>query len=143
MIEAYQPTLFIDETETVLKDNEDLRGLIDAGHTRDSAYVWRSVAKGDDFEPKRFTVWSMKAIAGINAIKLAETVTSRAIVFQLRRKLRVDARKWFASKMNPKKYGDTTRIEGSKENPLQVEQKNTLNTDWSAFDAKMQKLKQR
>lgn len=86
MIEAYQPTLFIDEIETVLKDNEDLRGLINAGHTRDSAYVWRSVAKGDDFEPKRFSVWGMKAIAGINAIKLAETVTSRSIVFHLRRK---------------------------------------------------------
>lgn len=86
MIEAYQPTLFIDEIETVLKDNEPLRGLINAGHTRDSAFVWRSVAKGDDFEPKRFTVWGMKAIAGINAIKLAETVTSRAIVFELRRK---------------------------------------------------------
>jgi putative DNA primase/helicase len=86
MIESYQPTLFIDEVETVLKDNEDLRGLINAGHTRDSAFVWRSVAKGDDFEPKRFTVWGMKAIAGINAIKLAETVTSRSIVFELRRK---------------------------------------------------------
>ena len=86
MIEAYQPTLFIDEIETVLKDNEDLRGLINAGHTRDSAYVWRSVAKGDDFEPKRFTVWGMKAVAGINAIKIAETVTSRSIVFELRRK---------------------------------------------------------
>jgi putative DNA primase/helicase len=86
MIEAYQPTLFIDEIETILKDNEDLRGLINAGHTRDSAFVWRSVAKGDDFEPKHFSVWGMKAIAGINAIKLAETVTSRAIVFELRRK---------------------------------------------------------
>lgn len=86
MIEAYQPALFIDEIETVLKDNDDLRGLINAGHTRDSAYVWRSVAKGDDFEAKRFTVWGMKAIAGINAIKLAETVTSRSIIFELRRK---------------------------------------------------------
>lgn len=86
MIEAYQPTLFIDEVETILKDNEDLRGLINAGHTRDSAKVWRSVAKGDDFEPKCFSVWGMKAVAGINAIKLAETVTSRSIVFELRRK---------------------------------------------------------
>lgn len=86
MIQAYQPTLFVDEVETVLKNNEDLRGLFNAGHTRDSAYVWRSVAKGDDFEPKRFCVWSMKAIAGINAINLAETVTSRSIVLQLRRK---------------------------------------------------------
>ncbi len=86
MIEKYQPTLFVDEIETVLKDNEDLRGLLNAGHTRDSAFVWRSVAVGDDFEPKRFSVWGMKAIAGINAIKLAETVTSRSIVFELRRK---------------------------------------------------------
>jgi putative DNA primase/helicase len=85
MIEKYRPTLFIDEVETILKDNEDLRGLINAGHTRDSAKVWRSVAKGDDFEPKCFSVWGMKAIAGINAIKLAETVTSRSIVFELRR----------------------------------------------------------
>ncbi len=86
MIEAYRPTLFIDEVETILKDNEDLRGLINAGHTRDSAKVWRSVAKGDDFEPKCFSVWGMKAVAGINAIKLADTVTSRSIVFELRRK---------------------------------------------------------
>ncbi len=86
MIEAYQPTLFIDEIETVLKDNDELRGLINAGHTRDSAFVWRNVKKGDDFEPKQFTVWGMKAIAGINAIKLAETVTSRSIIIELRRK---------------------------------------------------------
>ena len=86
MIEAYQPTLFIDEIETLLKDNDDLRRLINAGHTRDSAYVWRNVAKGDDFVPTSFKVWGMKAIAGINAIKLAETVTSRSIIFELRRK---------------------------------------------------------
>lgn len=86
MVEKYQPTLLIDEIETVLKDNEELRGLINAGHTRDSAFIWRSVAQGDDFEPKRFSVWGMKAIAGINSVKLAETVTSRSIVVHLRRK---------------------------------------------------------
>lgn len=86
MIETYQPTLFIDEVETILKDNEELRGLVNAGHTRDSAKVWRSVAKGDDFEPKCFSVWGMKAVAGIKAIKLAETITSRSIVIELRRK---------------------------------------------------------
>lgn len=88
MIEAYLPTLLVDEVETVLtKENEELRGLINAGHTRDSAYVWRSVSKGDDFEPRRFSVWGMKAIAGINADRLAETVTSRSIVINLRKKL--------------------------------------------------------
>jgi putative DNA primase/helicase len=88
MIEAYGPTLLVDEVETVLtKENEELRGLINAGHTRDSAYVWRSVSKGDDFEPRRFSVWGMKAIAGINADRLAETVTSRSVVINLRKKL--------------------------------------------------------
>ncbi len=86
MIEKYRPTLFVDEIETVLKDNEELRGLFNAGHTRDSTFVWRVDTSTDDFEPKRFSVWGMKAIAGINAIKLAETVTSRSIVFELRRK---------------------------------------------------------
>ncbi|AEJ01839.1 DNA primase-like protein [Nitrosomonas sp. Is79A3] len=86
LIEKYRPSLFVDEIETVLKDNGELRGLFNAGHTRDSAFVWRADTSTDDFEPKRFSVWGMKAIAGINAIKLAETVTSRSIIFELRRK---------------------------------------------------------
>ena len=83
-IEKYHPTIFIDEIETVLKDNEPLRGIFNAGYSRDSSIIIRCV--GDDLEPKHFNIWGMKAIAGINAIKLAETVTSRSIVFELRRK---------------------------------------------------------
>lgn len=85
VVEAHQPTLFIDEVETFLRDNEELRGILNAGHTRDSAYVMRCV--GDDHEVHKFSVWAFKAIAGINAVKLAETITSRAIVFELRKKL--------------------------------------------------------
>ena len=89
VVEKYRPTLLIDEIETVLKDNDELRGLLNAGHTRNSAYVIRCV--GDDHEPKRFTVWGMKAIAGINAVKLAETVTSRSIIFELRKKTKAES----------------------------------------------------
>lgn len=35
-----------------------------------------------------------------------------------RSKLRVDARKWFAAKLQPKKYGDRTTLAGDAENPL-------------------------
>lgn len=35
-----------------------------------------------------------------------------------RSKLRVEARKWFASKLLPKKYGDRTTLAGDAENPL-------------------------
>lgn len=88
LVEKYQPTLLVDEIETVLtKEAEDLRGLLNAGHTRESAFVWRSVAVADDFEPRRFAVFGFKALAGINADRLAETITSRAVVAQLRRKL--------------------------------------------------------
>ena len=85
LIEKYQPTLLIDEIETVLTaEAEDLRGLLNSGHTRDSAYIWRCV--GDDHEPIQFKVFGFKALAGINAVRLAETITSRSIIATLRRK---------------------------------------------------------
>lgn len=37
-----------------------------------------------------------------------------------RSRIRIDARKWIASKLNPKKYGDKTILSGDKENPLQT-----------------------
>lgn len=82
-IEACQPTLLIDEADSFMKDNEEIRGVINSGHTRDSAYVIRTV--GDDHEPRRFSTWSAKATAGIG--KLPDTIMDRAIVMELRRKL--------------------------------------------------------
>lgn len=35
-------------------------------------------------------------------------------------KLQIDSRKWIASKLKPKKYGDSTTIKGDKENPLDI-----------------------
>lgn len=37
-----------------------------------------------------------------------------------RSRLRVDARKWYASKLAPKKYGERTTLAGDPENPLAV-----------------------
>lgn len=82
-IDAWQPTLLIDEADAFMKDNEELRGILNCGHTRDSAYVVRTV--GDAYTPTKFNVWGAKAIAGIG--KLADTLMDRAIVLQLRRKL--------------------------------------------------------
>lgn len=39
-----------------------------------------------------------------------------------RSKLRVDARKWVASKLKPKKYGDKVELSGDKDNPILVQQ---------------------
>jgi hypothetical protein len=38
--------------------------------------------------------------------------------FVARSKLRVEARKWVAAKLLPKKYGDVTTLKGDKDNPI-------------------------
>ncbi|MBL0320637.1 MAG: DUF3631 domain-containing protein [Alphaproteobacteria bacterium] len=82
-IDLWKPTLLIDETDACLKDNEELRGLINCGHTRDSAYTIRCV--GEDHTPTKFNLWAAKALSGIGHI--ADTLMSRAIILELRRKL--------------------------------------------------------
>ena len=34
------------------------------------------------------------------------------------RRVKIDTRKWYAGKLRPKKYGDSTTLKGDKENPL-------------------------
>lgn len=82
VIEIHAPTVLIDEADTYLGDNEELRGILNGGHNRLSAYVWRSV--GDDHEPRRFKVWAPKCIAMIG--KLPDTLEDRSLVVPLRRK---------------------------------------------------------
>lgn len=82
-VEAWEPTLLIDEADAFMRDNEELRGIINSGHTRGSAYVVRTV--GDDHTPKKFSTWGAKAIAGIGS--LADTIADRSIALELRRKI--------------------------------------------------------
>ena len=82
-IDAYQPTLLVDEVDSFVKGNDQLRGILNAGISRDSAYVLRCV--GDNHEPKRFTTWGAKALCGIG--RLADTLADRSIPLRLRRKL--------------------------------------------------------
>lgn len=82
-IDAWRPTLLIDEADSFMRENEELRGILNCGHTRDSAYVVRVV--GENFTPTRFNVWGAKALAGIG--HLADTLMDRSVVLELRRKL--------------------------------------------------------
>ncbi|MHB1188756.1 DUF3631 domain-containing protein [Thiobacillus sp.] len=85
-VEQWTPTVLIDEADTFIRDNEELKGLVNAGHTRANAYVGRVV--GEDLQPKLFNVWGAKALAGIALEKhLPDATLSRAIVFNMRRKL--------------------------------------------------------
>lgn len=82
VVEKFAPTVLIDEADTFLEANDELRGVLNGGHNRISAYVWRTV--GDDHEPRQFKVWSPKCIAMIG--KLPDTLEDRALVVRLRRK---------------------------------------------------------
>jgi hypothetical protein len=82
-IEKYCPTLLIDEADTFLKNNDELRGIFNSGHTRASAFVIR--VEGDDYEPVKFSTWAPKAIGMIGT--LPDTIEDRSIVISLRRKL--------------------------------------------------------
>lgn len=52
-----------------------------------------------------------------------------------RARVRIDARKWHASKLAPKKYGDKLELAGDKENPLSI-----MIGVGDALDAKLDKL---
>lgn len=84
VIEAWEPTLLIDEANTFLKQQSEFESIINSGHTRELAYVIRVV--GDDYEPILLKTWGAKVTAGIGPY-LPETTVDRAIVLELRRKL--------------------------------------------------------
>ena len=87
LIERDQPTLLFDEADRFLRGNNDLNGIINAGHARFEAIVIINKKLPDgNYDPVEFPVWCAKAIAGIG--NQDDTLTSRSIVISLRRKLR-------------------------------------------------------
>ena len=82
-IEAASPTLLIDEADTFLRDNEELRGVLNAGHKRGGQVV-RCV--GDDAEPRAFGVFAPAAIAAIG--RLPGTIEDRSILVRMKRATR-------------------------------------------------------
>jgi hypothetical protein len=114
VIARIQPTLLIDEADTFLTGNEELRGIINASYYRKTSFVLRAVnapaaarggsgapsgngAMSTDHEPlpaaspggynpdiARYSCWCPKVIARIGALPL--TLADRCIVFRMHRK---------------------------------------------------------
>jgi putative DNA primase/helicase len=80
-IEKFHPTFLIDEADTFFKDNEQLRGILNSGHSRTMAFVIR--CEGIDFQPRTFSTWAAVAIAVIG--RLPPTLHDRAIVLPMSR----------------------------------------------------------
>lgn len=83
VIEEARPTLIIDEADTFMREDDELRGVLNSGHSRAGAFVIRCV--GDDHEPRQFSTWAAMVIAGIG--KLPDTLRDRSVIVELRRKL--------------------------------------------------------
>jgi putative DNA primase/helicase len=80
IVEKHRPTLLIDEADTFLSENLELRGLLNSGFQRDGTFL-RNV--GDDYEPRVFSTFSAVAIALIG--RLPATLEDRSIKVPMRR----------------------------------------------------------
>jgi putative DNA primase/helicase len=82
VVEQARPTLLIDEADSFLKDNEELRGVLNSGH-RSNGQVVRLV--GENHEPRAFSTFCPTVIAAIG--RLPSTLEDRSISVSMRRAL--------------------------------------------------------
>ncbi|GAA1449665.1 DUF3631 domain-containing protein [Nocardiopsis tropica] len=91
-IEAEEPpTLIFDEADTIFpakggkvaEQNEELRGLLNAGHQRGRP-ARRVVGKGTEQTVAEFPTFAMAALAGIGS--MPDTIEDRAVVITMRRR---------------------------------------------------------
>jgi hypothetical protein len=85
--DAGLPTILFDEVDTVFgpkaKDNEEIRGLLNAGHRR-GAVAGRCVVKGKIIETEEIPAYCAVALAGLGG--LPDTILSRAVIINMRRR---------------------------------------------------------
>ncbi|WP_290372160.1 DUF3631 domain-containing protein [uncultured Parasutterella sp.] len=92
LAQKYHPTIFIDEADSFLSKDEDLQGVIKCGIERDRAMVYRlEKTRSGNFSERRFDCFGMKAISGISAKNISDTITDRCITIELKRKLQEEA----------------------------------------------------
>jgi hypothetical protein len=85
--EAGPPTLLYDEIDTVFgpkaKDNEEIRGLLNAGHRR-GAVAGRCVVRGKIIETEELPAYCAVAVAGLG--DLPDTILTRSVIIRMRRR---------------------------------------------------------
>ncbi|MFZ4535570.1 DUF3631 domain-containing protein [Propionivibrio sp.] len=104
-VDEWKPTLLIDEADTFLATCQELIGIINAGHTRDSGFVYRM---GVGNKPRRFNVFCPKLIAGIG--HRSPTITDRSIVIEHQRKREDEIVEKYSAKDNDDLVALRTRI---------------------------------
>lgn len=85
VIEEYKPTLFLDEVDRYLATQEELNGIMNAGHTRRTARVTRLEEVKGKYIPRNFNVFGGKCMAGIG--RQMDTMMDRSIVIKMEKRL--------------------------------------------------------
>lgn len=82
-----RPTILFDEIDTVFgpkaKDNEDLRGLLNAGHRR-AGVAYRCAGEGTNQVVVEFPAYAAVALAGLG--NLPDTILTRSVIIRMRRR---------------------------------------------------------
>jgi len=82
-----KPTILYDEIDTVFgpkaKENEEIRGLLNAGHRR-GAVAGQCVVRGKIIETEDISAYCAVALAGLGW--LPDTILSRSIIIRMRRR---------------------------------------------------------
>ncbi|MDC0769191.1 DUF3631 domain-containing protein [Streptomyces sp. HD] len=88
-IDGGRPTILFDEIDTVFGpkagENEQLRGFINAGHTR-GREMYRCVGDGANQQVQGFPSYCALAVAGLG--NLPDTIMTRAVIIRMRRRAR-------------------------------------------------------
>lgn len=82
-IDKWRPTMLVDEADTFLKGNDDLRCIINNGYVKNGK-VARTEVVGKRMEPTFFKCYAPVALAAIGS--LPGTITDRGIIITMRRK---------------------------------------------------------
>lgn len=84
---AGPPTILYDEIDTVFgpkaKDNEEIRGMLNAGH-RNGATAGRCVVRGKEVFTEELPAYCAVALAGLD--DLPDTIMTRSVVVRMRRR---------------------------------------------------------
>ena len=108
VVEEKRPTLLVDEADTFVKINRELRGILNSSHNRAAAYIIR--AAGGKTETRVFSTWCPKAVALIGA--LPETLEDRSIVVRMRRRAPNDVVRKMSPSMIEEQAPLRSRLEG-------------------------------
>ena len=119
-IDRYKPTLLLDESDAAFEAksgdySEALRGILNTGFERDGAYTM-NVPVGNSWEPRDFSTFAAKAIAGIGNTLAAPDMPARGNLCHHRHGLELGAaadREGAFDRPALDSHGECWRVDGS------------------------------